>query len=339
MVNLWEDLAVEDRGQDVLGQYDFSVNSIRRVRGAQLLDTDKGVFLLAATSCRERRLAMENKIKEHLMGQGYGLTDLYLKNTAGEYLSTDRYGSGYVVKRWFLGEEVSLREPAQAAMAAGNLGRLHRLMKGIFWEDNQPIFLSTSNESLIRKMERHTQELKRVYTYILNKNQKSDFENLYLSLYNSASKQAADALKVLKGSEYEKLTGDAVEDGEIIHGSYNQHKVIILDEGMATIDFSKAESGMQLLDFYHFLRKTLEKNEWDAGIAGVVTDAYQREKEISREEWKILYGLFLYPEKFWKAANYYNNSRKSWVSTRTFQKLENVKEQQEKRLAFLKNLK
>lgn len=329
---------MEERGQEVLGQYDFSVNNIRRVRGAQLLDTDKGVLLLAATSCKGRRLAMENEIKEHLMVQGYGLTDLYLKNTAGEYLSTDRYGNGYVVKRWYLGDEVSLREPAQIAIAAGNLGKLHRLMKGVFWENNQPFFLSASSESLIRRMERHTQELKRVYTYILNKNQKSDFENLYLSLYNSASKQAAGALKILRDSDYEKLSAKAVENGEILHGSYNQHKVIILDKGIATIDFSKAESGLQLLDFYHFLRKTLEKNEWDAKIAGVVSDAYQSEKEISKEEWRILYGLFLYPEKFWKAANYYNNSRKSWVSTRTYQKLEDVREQQEKRMGFLKNL-
>lgn len=329
---------MEERGQDVLGQYDFSVNNIRRVRGAQLLDTDKGVLLLAATSCKGRRLAMENRIKEHLMGQGYGFTDLYLKNTDGEYLSTDRYGNGYVVKRWFSGEEVNLNEPTQTAMAAGNLGRLHRLMRGIYKEDGQPITLSGGEESLIKRMERHTQELKRVHTYILNKNQKNDFENLYLSLYNDAKKQAKEALRLLRASDFEKLSAQAIENGEIMHGSYNQHKVIILEEGIATIDFSKAEAGLQLLDFYHFLRKTLEKNEWDGKIAGIVADAYQSEKELSNEDWKILYGLFLFPEKFWKAANYYNNSRKSWVSTRTCQKLENIRQQQEKRLRFLENL-
>lgn len=330
---------MEDRGQEVLGQYDFSVNNIRRIRGAQLLDTDRGVLLLAATSCKGRRLAMENQIKEHLMEQGYGLTDLYVKNAKGEYLTTDRYGNGYVVKHWFVGEEVNLRESSQIFLAAKNLGRLHRLMKGIFWEDKQPICFSISGEDLVGQMERHTLELKRVYSYILNKNQKNDFETLYLSLYNDISKQARRALGILKNSAYAELAEEAVKEGRILHGSYNQHKVIISDKGVATIDFSKAESGLQILDFYHFLRKTLEKNEWDRKTAELVSDAYQKEREITDKEWDILYGLFLYPEKFWKAANYYNNSRKSWVSTRTVKKLADVEEQLPKRLEFLSYLK
>lgn len=329
---------MEDRTQEILGQYGFLVNNVKKARGAQLLDTDEGVLLLASTSCRDKRLAMENRIKEHLKEQGYDSTDIYVKNMEGRYLTQDRYGNGYVVKHWFIGEEVVLNDLEQVYLAAKNLGKLHRLMTGVFEEDESPVRFGGDNENLIEQMGRHNRELKRVYSYILGKNQKNEFENLYLALYNNEMEHAVAARKIIEGSLYGELLSRAVKKGEIIHGSYNQHKVIITDNGIATIDFSKAQTGLQLLDFYHFLRKTLEKNDWDGRLAEVAAEAYQSEKEITGEEWKILYGLFLYPEKFRKAANYYNNTRKSWVSTRTSKKLTDVKEQYLKRQDFIENI-
>ncbi len=45
--------------------------------------------------------------------------------------------------------------------------------------------------------------------------------------------------------------------------------------------------------------------------------------------------LLAYPDKFWKLANYYYNSRKAWIPDKHLEKLENLISQQKKRKEFL----
>ena len=53
------------------------------------------------------------------------------------------------------------------------------------------------------------------------------------------------------------------------------------------------------------------------------------------EEKKILYILFMFPEKYWKIANFYYNAGKAWISKRSQEKLNTIVEQKELRSNFL----
>lgn len=334
-----EGVFLDEKIQEIIHQYRLSVQSMKKVRGAWQLETEEGKMLLIACTGTNKRLAVENMIKRHLIEKGYEKVDLYREKEDGDFISYDRYGNGYVMKRWFEGEEVELTDVKDQIFAAKNLGLLHKKLCGIWNEDGSVIRLGRS-ETLIDQLERHNRELKRVYSYILSKNRRSDFETLYLSLYSEYYAQAVEAVERLKESEYMQLLEVALRNGELVHGSYNQHKVLKLEGGdsVATLDFSKSEGGLQLLDLYHFLRKTLEKNNWNYECVTNVIEAYEMEKPVTDSEREILYDLFLYPEKFWKAANYYFNSRKSWVSIRTSQKLEDVRNQAEEKSGFLQKL-
>ena len=56
------------------------------------------------------------------------------------------------------------------------------------------------------------------------------------------------------------------------------------------------------------------------------------------EELEQLYLRLAYPKKYWKIANHYCSSRKSWISGRDIEKLEKVIEQEVQRKQFLKML-
>ena len=45
-----------------------------------------------------------------------------------------------------------------------------------------------------------------------------------------------------------------------------------------------------------------------------------------------------YPEKFWKIANHYYNSRKSWIPDKNMEKLQILIGQEEKKEEFLRGL-
>ena len=52
--------------------------------------------------------------------------------------------------------------------------------------------------------------------------------------------------------------------------------------------------------------------------------AYHAKKKISREEWEYLRVRFMYPDKFWKLADYYYTHSKVWISSKNTEKLRNL---------------
>jgi hypothetical protein len=214
--------------------------------------------------------------------------------------------------------------------------------------------------------DKRNRELKRVRSYIREKRKKNEFEMCYMNCYDAFYEQALEATRILGSSNYSELLTNAIENKHVCHGNYTYHNVIILKSSrmggesfkksdginavsaagirrmmstnMATTNFDKAYVGIQIMDLYHFMRKVLEKNDWDLDLGSMMLDTYTDIIPINGEELKLLYILLLYPEKFWKITNFYYNGKKSWVPQRNIQKLIGIQEQTERKNKFLKCL-
>jgi hypothetical protein len=221
---------------------------------------------------------------------------------------------------------------------------------------------------LMETFDKRNRELKRVKTYIREKRQKNEFELLYLNYYDTFYEQGLTAAERLTSTAYKTLMEEAVRQRCVCHGNYTYHNIIMMksktdamsktyvppgwvnrqpltvaDLGtgsvpIASTNFEKSFIGLQIFDLYQFIRKVMEKNDWDILYGNNIIEAYDRVKSISREELYILYLLLLYPEKFWKITNYYYNGKKSWVSGRNTQKLGTIGEQNSKKEIFLQKL-
>ena len=86
---------------------------------------------------------------------------------------------------------------------------------------------------------------------------------------------------------------------------------------------------VQMADLYRFMRKILEKYNWDVRLGMKMLSAYHKEKSISEDEWQNIHIRFLYPEKYWKLANYYYSHKKVWISEKNVEKLQNLIRQRE----------
>lgn len=93
------------------------------------------------------------------------------------------------------------------------------------------------------------------------------------------------------------------------------------------------------MDLYDFLRKILEKNNWDTRTGIGVIEAYSRGRTLSAEEKKVFFALLLYPEKYWKQLDFYYNSKKAWVSAKNHEKLKRICSQETERKQFLSDVK
>jgi hypothetical protein len=114
--------------------------------------------------------------------------------------------------------------------------------------------------------------------------------------------------------------------------------VIKTDRGYRIVHLETLSYGISVSDFVNFLRKTMEKNNWDENLGFSMLHWYDAQAPLSKEDYQVIYSLLLFPEKFWKIANHYYNSHKAWLSGRDIEKLDKLIEQEPARVAFLEKL-
>ncbi len=199
-----------------------------------------------------------------------------------------------------------------------------------------PEYLRTEGHTFLEENERHTRELKKVRNFIASRKKKNDFERGFLKSFEVFYGEALAVVKLQK-EELEKAAGASGKESifGICHGDYNQHNVVFSRQGIAVLNFEKSSYGIQVSDLGNFMRKILEKHNWNMGLGMDMLDAYHHSRPLSGQEMRQLYILLAYPEKFWKIANHYFNSSKAWVCGRNIEKLEKFIIQNEARESFL----
>lgn len=343
---------MEDRTEEVVKQYPIHINGKRRIRGAILFEAKEGVFTLVNCKESEKRLAFTEKIKQDLIEKGMTAVDDAIKNGKEEYLTKDKLGNAWMLKRWYLGRECNLRDVRDNQAAVQHLAKLHRQLvlpmadveaAGILDDTLNDIL--TAFRGLGEKKEisdtlcRHMREMKRVYNYIRTKKQRNEMEICILNLFPQYYEQAGEAIAMLENEKYQELQHRYIDEGRIYHGSYSYHNILFTEPAIAVVNFEKAEYGLQIMDFYNFLRKIMEKNGWDVRLGMNLIEEYQKVRPLESEESRVLYLLFLFPEKFWKQIDFYYNGKKSWMSLKNFDKLLKIESQEKERRNFLREAK
>lgn len=90
-----------EKMSEVFEMYDVRLDHIGRGRGAMLLQTDKGVRQIRATTAGEKRLQAEYDFKEHMYLAGFPHIDRLVKNVEDELITYDRYGNPFVMRMFF----------------------------------------------------------------------------------------------------------------------------------------------------------------------------------------------------------------------------------------------
>lgn len=305
---------MSEKYKELLEQYDVKVLSTFRSRGTFQCETEQGLALLKEYHGSLQKLALEYEWKEKLANAGFLTTDRYFLTKEESLVTYDRYRTPFVLKHYFKGRECDCRNLSDVAASCRNLAFLHKVSSSI----EEIPFENLKTETTSHLFERKNRELRSIRKFIGKVRGKNDFELLYMNCFDSFYKEASHALAHLLKAEADLADTDC----GMCHGAYHYHNVLILpDYSVATVNFESLCYQPYLLDFYLFLRKTLEKI--------ITTMPFLRQgfpvilfTDISQKRFSFLIFTFLYPEKFWKISNQYYNHRKSWISPRTLEKLQ-----------------
>lgn len=324
---------MRDYGVSVLEQYPVEVYNVRRVRGAILCETDKGLMLLKEAHIWDRRLPFLIELYGQLEASEGWKVDAMVANKEGEYVTTAEDETTYVLKKWFQGRECDVYKESEILEGVRTLGRLHKIMIMPKTGEVRP-----KERTLQEEYVRHNRELRKVFRFIKERSVKGSFERTFLKGYDTMYALAVAAEEKLSGSTYLQMEKEVEEKGTIMHGEYNYHNLLLCEDGMAVTGFERAHYGIQMEDLYYFMRKILEKHQYAPQIGVKMLQTYDKENTLSREKRDYLAVRFAYPEKFWKISNMYYHSNKAWIPEKNTEKLKKVMSQTEEKKYFLENV-
>lgn len=321
---------MNDRAVTLLEQYDIEIIKTRKGRGAILCDTPQGTLVFKEYAGTEARLAAENQLLQTIAANGQVHTDALVPTKEGAFSVKDRDGISYILKTYVDGRECDIYDQAECRVAMELLAGLHNAMEEVATEGKG------ANDSPLQEYEKRNRELAHIRSFLGKKGQKQPFERYLKSCMDAYLEQAK---QVTEGWRlYETERGDRQVTVGFCHGDYQYHNILFAEGQWYVVNFEKCHQGSQVTDIYLMMRKLLEKSDWSQELGRDLLEAYQKVRSIPAYDYVDLYYRLAYPEKFWKIANFYMNSRKAWIPEKNMEKLGKVLAQEEAKQAFLENV-
>lgn len=327
---------MNEKALGVLEQYGLETIKSVRARGGIIVTTRDGIKLLYECNKSEGYYERESKITNSLEAAGFKYIDTYVQTLDGGLFAQDAQGRRYILKNWFDGRECDVKSVNDIIEAVRQLAKLH--MKFDEMEKCEEILRYNNTSDLRMKFDKHTKEMRMVGNYLKSKKNKNDFEMLIRKSLVPFHEEALKAIELLEETDYGSRLEKARTSLELCHGNYNYHNVLLSDRGNAVINFDHCCVDCRITDLYQFMRKLLEKNDWDIKLGHMALEAYNSVYAIDETDRKILKVNFVYPEKFWKIINFYHSSNKSWIPRKSMEKLESVIAQNGMRQNFVQSL-
>lgn len=319
-----------NRTEIILEAYPYEFSDIQKGRGVYIcLDQDGGRKILKEFSGSASKARLLDQFLIYLKNSG-SITEQIVYTKEEQPIFTDLDETRYYMRTWFEGRECDTRNREDILCAVRRLAQFH--MNAADFKEQVPDTMCRAADFLENEYERHTRELHKVRNYIKAKKKKNEFEARFLNEYSHYIKQAQEASDRLH--DLPKRPGE--EFFGICHGDYNQHNLLFTASGPVIINYEHFCKDAYVSDFAHFFRKIMEKHNWNTGLGMDMVSAYDKVRRLNRWEKQQLSVRMAYPEKFWKVANHYFNSRKSWANSRDSEKLAKICAQEKERTEFLK---
>lgn len=328
---------MNEKALQILEQYDLEVLRSYGGRGGIMLETKDGLKMIKEFAGSRAKLPLEQRVLGILAERGVCAVDQVQANKEGELVTIGDYETPYIIKDWPPGRECDPKNEEELLKSMRLLARVHRELRGVLrteGAERRRILGADRSEEL----EKHNREMKRARNFIRTRQKKGEFELLYLQCAETIFQNGADALELLKASGSEKLYQQAVDGEHLCHGEYVHHNILLQRQETALVNFSRFEINVQMNDVSQFLRKIMEKHNWNGGLAERMLTAYERERPLSGEERAYLAASLCYPEKAWKLVHHYYHTNKAWVPEKSAEKLQVFLNQNERRKKMVKEL-
>ena len=307
---------------DVFKDFGITVNKCYKVRGAYICETNKGIKAIRKSDYTPEQITLQYDIKEHLIERGFNCVDqLYLNQKSTPY--TIYYNRIFVMSDWYNGQEIDFFNPEDIYQSIKLLGEMHIAVTGFnaIGTDIKEVKIKNLGE-VYKKRYAETIKLKK---RISNRGNKTEFEVLYFQNASEYMELQEMALEFLNPDNYEQLIKLARQERTLAHHKYTYHNLKkTSDNSIILSGLEKSGYDVQLTDVAYVIRRIMEKNEWNVELLFNIMNEYSKIRPLSLQEWDIIKGMIIFPERFAKLCNKYFYTKRRWNYNMFYRKLSNM---------------
>lgn len=325
---------MNDRAVSILDNYDFTVSRTYKVRGAFVCETDCGLKILKEYRAPVSKLGLMDVLLKDFPSTAGVYVDALIADKEGKFISYDREGMGYVVKNYYEGRECEPKTVEDLKAAMRSMALLHEAL--VYPEEDMPEDLRRYD--LEEDIVRQNKGLKKIRSFIRSRGRKTEFELQLLDAYNLFLAQAVKVEERVIQEDFTAFYEEIEKRRQFVHGDFQYHNILLGKEKAAIINFEKCRWDSRVRDVALFLRKTLEKADWDIALGSTLLAEYEQVNPLTQAERQQLFYRLAYPEKFRKIANFYYNSNKAFLSAQYMSKLQNIIRMETYKNKFLRKI-
>ncbi len=310
--------------------YGIKVTSIKPCRAGYIIDTNIGKKHLRQCQCSENRILYVHAAKEYLYSNGFINLDTYLVALNNKpFMEID--GQNFVITPYFDSRECEFSDDGDTIRASIALAQMHRLGKGFKYE----------NDLIPSDLGKLPENLGKRYEEILRMRRKAErergaFDYIYLDCVDKFIELAEESLSLLNGTEYSRLVKKTLLEGVICHHDYSYQNILIKGSITYVVGFECCCEELRVYDLVNLLRRKMRKCNWNIQKASILLDAYGEIAPVSNDEISVMKAMLLFPQKFWRVANKYYNSRRSWAQKNFTGMLEEVIAEYDDHIRFMR---
>jgi CotS family spore coat protein len=318
-------------------QFNIKIESIKANKGVYYLNTNKGERCLKKINYGPQKLLFVCGAKEHLIKNGFDKVDRYFLNIDGyPYALVNE--DLYTLSMWLKGRECDFHKIDEVKLAANTLAKLNIASKGYDPPENSKLKSDLGRWPGL--MKKRLKALDKMKEMARKKNNKSEFDLLYIKSVEFYKELAKEASNVLMTSDYERLCEIAEKEKILCHHDFTYHNIIIDDnDEVNIIDFDYCKREIRAFDISNFMIKVLKRVDWDTQFAKEIIDSYNEVSPLEDSEYKVLLAYLQFPQRYWRLANRYYYNEVTWGANTFAKKIQGIIDEQEKYLNFLKEFK
>ncbi|TCS73556.1 CotS family spore coat protein [Effusibacillus lacus] len=308
-------------------QYPFVVQGAVPYGSVMRLDTSVGPVALKRSHASPQRLQFMGRALQHLEKKGFLRHARIVPNVEGDLFTPYRDHFFYVT-RWVKGQSTDLSSMVHVSDAASAIAEMHHLSRGFQTSGYKP----HGAFDLEKVLKSRVKELDSFLVKAQGKRRPDAVDRFVVKQLPTYKRQAQQALKLLADPKCrEFLQADSANPGLCHLDITPQNLIYAARGGIHLIDFEMISYGPRMLDIGHFVRRTLQANNWSREPAILTLVQVNRVEPLRFAEYRILQTLLTFPHSAWRSIrNHYRNP-----TPYTLARLEQLQEQETDRQAFL----
>ena len=318
----------------IVKQYALDVFKIQKIRSVYKIHTANGCYCLKKIGNGEKRALKSIDIMEYLKLKGFNNVATPFPNISGDMV-IKRKNSTYYLTNWINADEVNFNISEHIIDSVGLLAEFHNKAKGYF---SKKIKIKNNFGKLPKIFNNKLSLLNSFKSYLKNKDNKNDFDNIYYNNIDYYIKQAQQALDILRNSSYSKLCEEYKKEMFLCHNSfYYQNILKSKNNEYYIIDLESCLYDLPVIDLGKFIRRIMWRKSflWDFDMCKALISKYDSIRRINDKEYEVLLSMLIFPYKFYRLGRKKYQKNKKWKEERYNNKLNKILEFREAKEDFI----